>query len=281
MSFKITTLIENNISKSEQELYTEHGLSMYIEADGKNILFDTGQTGNFLKNSRKLNIDINKLDSVILSHGHYDHTGGLETLVDNIKHPIKLTVGDGFFDEKYKLTDDGKALKYIGNSFNKSFIHSRGIHIEYISTDVFYLSENIMIFTNFNRNSGFETLNEKFFVKRNNILELDDFKDEIVLALKVEKGLFIILGCSHVGVVNILETIAQRTGMNIYGILGGTHLVDADKNKLKKTIEYFQQKNIQQIGVAHCTGEQACEVLKSTFNIKFFNNNTGNTIELI
>ncbi len=279
MSFKITTLMENNISEGKSELYKEHGLSIYIQADGKRILFDTGKTGNFAKNAEKLNVDLSKLDSVILSHGHYDHTGGVETLINKGFIPSKLIVGKGFFNEKYKLAGTAKELKYIGHPFKKSLLERHDILIDEISSDMVHLSEHIMLFSNFKRNSDFEHLNKKFSIKCNDTLELDCFTEEIVLAIKTEKGLFVILGCSHVGVVNIIDTIIQRTGMNVFAIVGGTHLVDADKIRIDKTIAYFKEKNIQKIGVSHCTGEDAEKRLEEAFGNKFFHNNTGHIIE--
>lgn len=279
MSFKITTLIENNLG-DKSLLCNEHGLSMYIEADGRNILFDTGQSGDFIQNAEKLNVNLNKLDYVIISHGHYDHSGGFKEIVHKVEQPFNFMVGKSFFSEKYKLTSEGK-YKYIGNSFDKSYLETNEINIEYISSDVVHLSEDIMVFSNFLRNTDFENLSEKFYIKSHDRYELDDFSDEIVLAIKTERGLFVILGCSHVGIVNILETIIQRTGMAVYGVVGGTHLVDADENRLNKTISYFKQKNIQFIGVSHCTGEKGEKKLKEAFNNRFFNNNTGNIIEII
>jgi 7,8-dihydropterin-6-yl-methyl-4-(beta-D-ribofuranosyl)aminobenzene 5'-phosphate synthase len=275
----MTTLIENNLG-DKSFLCNEHGLSMYIEVDGMNILFDTGQSGDFVQNAEKLNVNLNKLNYVIISHGHYDHSGGFKKFVQKIGQPFNFMVGSNFFNKKYKLTGEGK-YKYIGNSFDESYLKTNEINIEYVSSHVVHLSENIMVFSNFLRNNDFENLNKNFYIKGNEKYELDDFSDEIVLAIKTEKGLFVILGCSHVGVVNILETIIQRTGMDIYGVVGGTHLVDADEIRLNKTISYFKEKNIQLIGVSHCTGADGEKRLQETFNNRFFKNNTGNIIEII
>ncbi len=279
MSLKITTLIENNVGDNPL-LCNEHGLSMYIEVDGVRILFDTGKSGDFIKNAEQLNINLNKLDYVILSHGHYDHTGGFKKLLEKVESPLKLIVGNNFFDKKYKLIHEGE-YKFNGNSFDEAYVKSHGIHIENVSSDVFNITEDIIVFSDFFKNNDFENLNANFYIKHNEMYELDNFSDEIVLAIKTNRGLFVVLGCSHIGVVNILETIAQKIDMNIYGIVGGTHLVDSDKIRLNKTITYFKKKNIQLMGVSHCTGENAEKKLKETFNNSFFNNNTGSIFEMI
>ncbi|MFA6939731.1 MAG: MBL fold metallo-hydrolase [Clostridiaceae bacterium] len=279
MNLKITTLIENN-PNINSKLYNEHGLSLYIEIDEVKILFDTGQSGDFIENAEKLNVDLNNLKYVILSHGHYDHSGGFRKLVDKVKTSYKLVVGKGFFNSKYKLTEEGN-YRYIGNSFDEKFVNQNNISIKYIEEDIFYITEDIMIFSNFKRSNDFELINKKFLIKQDENYVLDNFSDEIVLAVKTVKGLIVIVGCSHIGIVNILETIIERTGMPIYGIIGGTHLIEADQLRLNNTINFLKEKDIQILGMSHCTGEKAVEEIKREFGKRFLYNNTGNVIKII
>ncbi len=278
MDFKITTLIEDNPS-DDVRLYNEHGLSLYMVINGMKILFDTGKSGDFIKNAELLEIDLNNLDYVVLSHGHYDHTGGFKTLVDTVKNSYTLVVGKDFFNSKYGLLE-GNTYKYLGNSFDKEYIHENNIKITYINEDIFYITENIIIFTNFKRTNDFELPNKRFQIKQEDKYSLDNFTDEIVLAVKCEKGLLVILGCSHVGIVNILETIVERTGMPIYGIVGGTHLIEADELRLNSTIDYFKEKDIHILGMSHCTGKNAILEIQREFGNKYLYNNTGNIIKL-
>lgn len=278
MNLKITTLIENN-PNTNLELCSEHGLSLYIEIDEIKILFDTGKSGDFIKNAELLKIGLSKLNYVILSHGHYDHSGGFRKLVDKTGDSFKLIVGKDFFNYKYKLLEND-IYKYNGNSFDREYISKNNIKIDYVGEEIFYITENIMIFSNFKRNNDFELINKKFKIKQDENYIIDNFLDEIVLVVKTNKGLIVILGCSHVGVVNILETIVKRTGMLIYGIVGGTHLIEADEERLTRTIKYFKEKEIQFIAVSHCTGENAITEFKSIFKEKFLYNNTGNVIEV-
>jgi 7,8-dihydropterin-6-yl-methyl-4-(beta-D-ribofuranosyl)aminobenzene 5'-phosphate synthase len=277
MSLKITTLIENN-SDQNDILCSEHGLSLYIEINEKKILFDTGQSGDFIKNAEKLKIDLNNLDFVVLSHGHYDHSGGFKKLVQNSNKSFKLIVGNGFFNEKHKLIER-EQYKFNGNSFDEEFISQNNISLKCINQDIFNITEDVIIFSNFERKNNFEILNKKFYIKENGEYLLDDFSDEIALGIKNEKGLVIILGCSHVGLVNILETITQRAGMPIYAIVGGSHLIEADELRLNNTINYLKEKNINILRLSHCTGDSAVEKLQSKFGNKFVYNNTGNIIE--
>lgn len=279
MSLKITTLIENS-KGDNKELINEHGFSLYIEADEVKILFDTGKSGDFIKNAEKLNIDLSKLDYVILSHGHYDHSGGFMKLVDKVGASFKLIVGEKFFNPKYKLTEKA-GYKYNGNPFKEKFIYDNNISTKYINEDVFYINKDIMVFSNFERKNNFEKLNENFFVKQGIEYNVDNFSDEIVLAINLHGLLFIILGCSHVGVVNILDTIIKRTGMPIYGIVGGTHLIEADELRLNSTIDFLKEKKVAILGVSHCTGENAVREIKREFKERFLDNSTGNIIKII
>lgn len=279
MNFKITTLMENNPGV-DSRLNNEHGLSFYIETDEIKILFDTGKSGDFIKNAELLKVDLNKLDYVLLSHGHYDHSGGFRKLVDKVENSYKLIVGEKFFNKKYKVIE-GKKYKYIGNSFDEEFVNEKNIEIKYIKEDIFHITEDIMIFSNFKKSNDFEMINEKFQIKQDENYVLDDFGDEIVLVVKSEKGLVVILGCSHVGVVNILETIVERTGMPIYSIIGGTHLVEADELRLNSTIKFLKEKDIQVLALCHCTGENAVTEIQCEFEERFLYNSTGNIIKII
>lgn len=275
---KITTLIENQAGEDEN-LHTEHGLSVYVEVDGKHILFDTGQSGNFIDNAKELNIDLKKLDYVIISHGHYDHSGGFERLVKEINPNIKLYIGNGFFNKKYSLISEDN-YEYIGNHFDESFLKEKKIPTEYINQDVINITENLSIFTNFNKKKEFENTNQDMYLKENGKYKKDIFLDEISMGIKTDKGLFVIVGCSHVGIVNILDTIIQRTNMDIYALIGGTHLIKEDDEKINKTIEYIKEKNIKLVGACHCTGKQGLTMLSQQLEGNFINNNTGDTLKI-
>ncbi len=278
MELRITTLIENNPS-DKKELCFEHGLSLLIEADGKCILFDTGQSGDFIKNAETMNKNIVDLDCVIISHGHYDHSGGLEKLVEKVNKLPNLIVGEEFFKPKYKTILENK-YKYNGNSFDEEYINKNKIPLKKINEDVVYLTEHIIVFHHFRRSNDFEKRNSKFFVKEDSAYIPDEFDDEISLGIVTEKGLVVIVGCSHIGVVNILNTIAKRVNMPIYAVIGGTHLVEADEVRMQKTIASLKNMNLQLVAVSHCTGEEGLRCISQEFKEDFLYNNTGNVIEI-
>lgn len=278
---KIVTLIENTL-EDNSTLIKEHGLSIFIETEEGNILFDTGQSGNFILNAEKLNINLNKVDFIVLSHGHYDHAGGMKPLLEYIQTKPKLYVSQYFFlnSQKYYLLDESKSnLKYIGIDFNESYILDKNIPINYINSYSYALTSKINIISNFQRSCNFESLNKNMKIKINDKFYTDSFDDEIALTIDTPKGLLVIVGCSHLGIVNIVNSIIKRTNKKIYGIIGGTHLIEADTHRINKTIQYLKDMNIQLIGVSHCTGKNAIETLKKE-TVKLFINYTGKTIYL-
>lgn len=275
---KITTLIENKEGDTSK-LDTEHGISLYIEVDNKKILFDTGQSGNFVKNAKKLNIDLNDIDYVILSHGHYDHSGGFEKLVKEFSTDFKLFVGKGFFDKKYSIS--AGEYMYNGNFFDINFIKDHHIDIEYIGEDIRNISEKIMIMTNFQRDPNYENINQTMYIKKGEDYILDEFKDEISLVVDTEKGLVVVVGCSHPGIVNILETIKNRIGKDIYMLIGGTHLIKEDDEKINSVIEYLKENEIKRIAACHCTGKQGETMLDQQMKEAFKYNATGDELRMV
>ncbi len=271
---KITTLIENKLSKDRQ-LDAEHGISLYIEIDNKKILFDTGQSGNFIENAKKLNIDLNDLDYVVISHSHYDHSGGFEKLVEEYDNNFKLFLGKDFFKEKY--SESGDIYRYVGSSFGREYLREKNIKTEYIE-EIKHITENTMIITDFKRNPQYENVNETMFIKENGEYSLDKFTDEIAIVIDTEKGLVVLVGCSHPGIVNMLDTIIEKTGKKIYSLIGGTHLMKEDDEKINKIIDYLKDNGIKQIGACHCTGRQGETMLSQQMEDAFLYNNTGDKI---
>lgn len=279
MSIKITTLIEDS-KKEKSELIREHGLSIYINTPRCNIIFDTGSSGNFIKNAEKLNVDLQETNYMILSHAHYDHCGGVRSFIENIKCYPELYISQYFFENsnKFKIGKE-REYKYLGIDFDEKYLIDNGIPINYVSKDILEIEPNIFLVTNFKQDNKFEEFTPNMVIKKGEGYILDNFKEEMALVINTYKGLVVLVGCSHIGIANILSTISKRLNKKIYAVLGGTHLVKSDENRIKKTIDALNGLNIDIIGVSHCTGEFFTTKLKE-LNNKFFLNDTGNILEI-
>lgn len=273
MSVKITTLIENSPGE-HHALQTEHGISFHIEKDGHNLLFDTGQSGIFTENARQLNIDLMSLEYVVLSHGHYDHTGGFRSFIE-MTTDFKLIMGRGFFDEKYGFKNN--SYEYLGNNFDEAFLIGKNIAYQYADQKCTELTPGVYVVTGFPRIHEDEVINPRFKVLRNGSFMLDPFDDEVLLAVDTPEGLVVLLGCSHPGMKNMLDAATTLINRPVYAILGGTHLVEADKNSLAKSMDYLQNDNLKVIGVSHCTGQIATDQLAAS-NERYFHNHTGSSL---
>lgn len=276
MKLKITTLVEN--TKGEHlSLENEHGFSAYIEYDGCKILFDTGQSDNYIKNAEKLNIDLSKTMHVVLSHGHYDHSGGFRYFAEKYGNQFVLHVGKKFFLDKYAF--DGVRWEYLGNDFDEQYLKEKEIHFVYTGSELEEIAPGAYLVSNFTRTTDFEKINKRFYIYKNNEYIPDTFSDEISLVLDTEKGLVLIVGCSHPGIVNICETVKSKLGKKIYGIIGGTHLVEASDEQIDLTFKYFEEMEIELMGLSHCSGQKAVEQARK-WKGKFFQNCTGAEIIL-
>lgn len=277
LTIKITTLIENSLGEN-QGLQNEHGLSFFIDiggSKGQKILYDTGQTGKFIANAHKLGVNLSTTDKVVLSHSHYDHTGGFVDFIKNYGSNFELYVGSGFFMPKY--ADDKGKWKFLGNNFDQKDLADKGIKVKELSEDTTELVQGVYIMKNFTQTNTFEKTSSRFYIHDGNNYKQDLFTDEVVLVLEAKAGLIVPLGCSHPGVINILETIQGRLNKPLHCVMGGTHLVGASKERLDKSIKYLRSLNLPFLSLSHCTGDVAVERIQKEID-HFFLNSTGTTL---
>ena len=273
MALKITTLIEN--TKGEHlALKSEHGISFFIEKDEHKLLFDTGQSGTFLENAEQLQIDLSDLEYVIISHGHYDHSGGLQALM-GIAKKFELIIGDGFFNKKYGYKNN--SYEFLGNNFNEEFLIKKRIPYRFVKNEIYEILPGLYVITNFPRIYKDEVINTRFKLMEDGKFVNDPFNDEVLVAIDTPEGLVILLGCSHPGMKNMLDSTRNLLKKPIYAVLGGTHLVEANDNSLDISMDYLNKGDIKVIGVSHCTGQKAMTDLRIS-NDRYFHNSTGSSL---
>lgn len=273
MSTRITTLIENSMGE-HLSLKAEHGISFFVEKGNTRLLLDMGQGGSFLENAAMLGIDPSTAHFAAISHGHYDHGGGFRSLVAAGFKGTLLT-GKGIFDKKYAA--DGVSLEYLGLDFDEEFLKAAGIRHLVVEQGIEKIAEGIFALTVFPRVHKEEILNPRFRVERNGAMVIDDFSDEICLAVETARGFVLLLGCSHPGLMNILDAARGRLPGPVHAIMGGTHLVEASPERLALAVDYLEKSEIEVFGVSHCTGAPGVEALSKTHK-KFFKNSTGHSL---
>ncbi|MEN8121197.1 MAG: MBL fold metallo-hydrolase [Bacteroidota bacterium] len=232
---------------------SEHGLSYLIEAD-KTILFDTGASDLFLKNATLLKLNLTSVDTVVLSHGHWDHGNGLK----HIENKTLITHPDSF-QKKYRKKDQS----YIGLPFSKKEAAKKFNLIT--SKKPFQISDQITFLGEIPRLNDFEAKTTTFELEDGT----EDFvPDDSALAVKSDKGVIVVSGCAHAGICNTIDYAIKVTGIdNVYGVIGGFHLKKNDL-QTQKTIEYFKHRNIERIYPSHCTALPALAAFHQTFNTK-------------
>jgi 7,8-dihydropterin-6-yl-methyl-4-(beta-D-ribofuranosyl)aminobenzene 5'-phosphate synthase len=269
----ITTLIENNASGPG--LSAEHGLSFWIEYGDRHILFDTGQSDLLVQNAKLLNINLVQADAIVLSHGHYDHTGGLSAVLD-IAPKALLYLHPAAMKPKFSRSSHKSYSIGMPDSAKKA-IHIRQIIWTESTTSVF---DGVGLTGRIPRTNSFEDTGGQFFLDEEGT-EPDQLLDDQALFIESSKGLVIILGCAHAGVVNTLQQISNiKPGKDFYAIMGGMHLINAGPERIERTITAFREYDLQQIGPVHCTGGNAVERIRSAFPKQYFDCSAGVQIRL-
>ena len=273
---KITTLVDNTAFPGTR-FCAEHGLSFLIEADDEKILFDTGQSAEVIAhNLEVLGEDLCDLQHIVLSHGHYDHTGGLRDIITRTER-AKVFAHPNVFDDKY--VKRGEEYKSIGSPLMKMQLEE---HFELeLDSDGSEVMECMRTTGQIPRKNDFEIVPERYYIKSYGTYVHDDIIDDQALIIESKSGIIVVLGCAHAGVVNTLNHVKNIINQReIWGMLGGMHLIGADLDRLNETVKVLGEFDIQNIGLSHCTGTNAFLFLSRKFGDRVYLNSVGSVIEI-
>ncbi len=263
---RVLALIENTKQEGRDDLTAEHGLSLYIEQEGRHILFDTGATGVFARNAEKLGVDLGTVDVVIISHHHFDHGGGLARFLEvNQKAKIYLRKSE---EENFYFRALGIINKYIG--LDQELLRKNTDRFERVEGFTRILP-NVSILTDIPRQYDLPRGNRKLFVKKGGPYEPDDFRHELIMVMEEREGLVVFTGCAHSGVLNMMAAVTRQfPDKPIKAVFGGFHLIGlpvldtmaASKSEVRGMGKELLKYPVERVYTGHCTGKKTYRVLK-------------------
>ena len=258
MSCEITLLAENSVRRPG--LLAEHGLAWWIEICGKSVLFDTGQGMVIGHNAKKLGIKLERADALVLSHGHYDHTGGIGSLLStNTSCPIWMHPAS--MEKKFSGTSPSEV-----RCISTSLLHDEKLrsHTNRLRDASFHseVVPGLFLTGEIPRLNGFEDTGGQFFLDAGCSIT-DPLADDIAVYFENGDSIIVLLGCAHSGVMNTISFIAKLTGKQIGVVMGGMHLEKASAERLSKTIEGLRGMGVREIYPCHCTGHDASIALQN------------------
>jgi len=272
---QIKVLVEN--TSVAPSLRGEHGLSIYIETLGKKLLFDTGASGLFLENAKKMGVSIRDVDLAVISHGHYDHGGGLRRfLEENTKARVYIhkQAFEGHFAKRPEKTADIGIDKDLKK-------HDRII----LNEGIFPIDENLLLFSEVPGSEFLSSCNRYLFAGNPDRMVPDNFGHEQNLILTENGKTVLIAGCAHRGIVNIYKSALGLLGKEPDCVIGGFHLYNHGDGKTEdpdvvRSIGEFLKSTGSKYYTGHCTGLEAYQLLKTVMGDQIQYLSTGSVTDL-
>lgn len=268
---KVYVLNEN--TTVDDKFTSEHGLSLLLKGK-QNILFDMGQSNNFINNARLLGENLQDVDVAIVSHGHYDHGGGLPCFF-KINKTSRVYIMDSAFDDYYSLKEDG-VIRYIG--LEKGLNSPQIVRL----TSDYVINDDLETMCNVKKVYPLPSTDSTLYKDKDGNI-LDDFLHEHNLVIK-DNGYILIVGCSHTGIKNILEHFYKKYGTMPRAVIGGFHLASrtgvGEKEEVIVDLANYLLSTGAKFYTGHCTGQIAYDMLKSIMGDSIEYISTGKVIEL-
>jgi 7,8-dihydropterin-6-yl-methyl-4-(beta-D-ribofuranosyl)aminobenzene 5'-phosphate synthase len=271
--FKATILIDNKPNPVRPDLHSEHGLSIWIEADSTCILFDTGQSTKCIENALQLGIDLSRAEYLILSHGHYDHTGAIDAVLRLAPH-VKIYCHPDCPIKRYSHYADGTVKDIAMRSAAHQSLSEHTQQLTHVDSFTF-LTDSFGVITSIPRDTAFENTGGTFSLDSKGELT-DTIPDDLSLFFLTSRGIVLVCGCCHSGIINTLYHLQHKIlNTPIAAVIGGLHLVNASTDRMSHTIAELNRLSIPALYPCHCTGDAATLVLQQSLHTKVIPVTTG------
>jgi 7,8-dihydropterin-6-yl-methyl-4-(beta-D-ribofuranosyl)aminobenzene 5'-phosphate synthase len=275
---KITVLCDNVVGNIRG--VGEHGFAAYVETAEGNYLFDTGSGYGILHNARVFKKGLDHIRAVILSHGHYDHTGGLSAVVEAAS-PATIYAHPAVFDKKFVFSEeDGREVRrFIGMPHRRMMLESLGASFD-LDRRFREIGRGIYATGEIPRVTEFEKGESRFFAKRGDLFLHDSVPDDQALVFNTERGAVVLLGCAHAGTINTLRYARDTLRFDRFlAVIGGTHLGLNGEEQVAASTRALKEMDVATLGVAHCTGVAVAHRLMTELGDHCFYASVGTTFE--
>jgi 7,8-dihydropterin-6-yl-methyl-4-(beta-D-ribofuranosyl)aminobenzene 5'-phosphate synthase len=273
-NLKITVVVDNTAGELLQQ---EHGLSLWLETASSRVLFDTGQGLALPNNARELGIELESVDALVLSHGHYDHSGGIGYVLGRAQH-AQVYCHPNVVVPRYSIREGVAKLISMPPEAVNAIERNRTKRVHWTATPKL-ISNGTGLTGAIPRSTGYEDTGGSFYLDPQG-QKADWIEDDQALWMNTAEGLVICLGCAHAGVINTLRYVSAITGVSrIRALIGGLHLLTANDRRMEQTITALRTLAPDLIIAAHCTGERAIETLRGALGRTVVSSHSGATYE--
>lgn len=272
---KIKVLVED--TSSSPSFRSEHGLSLFIETKNNKILFDTGASDLFLENAKKLGVNINEINLAVISHGHYDHGGGLQAFLEE-NSKAKVYIHEKAFENHYSK----KADRFVNIGLDINLLNDDRI---ILTSDIFPISHDLLLFSRVIGNEFLSSCNSSLCTAKGDSIVQDEFQHEQNLLIKDDDKFVLIAGCAHRGIANILKSSIFLACKPPSYIIGGFHLHNYSEGVNEEPATVFQiAELLKETGsmyyTGHCTGIESYKILKGIMGDQIQNLSTGSIVKI-